>query len=213
MKANAFVGTAAAALLALGLANSARGDESSPTGAYVGVSAGHALFSYLEDLSDSCNDSGLCSQDDDALMYTAYAGFEFSRHFAVEAGWIRHKALEQILRGDFPCVPFNGQSVTDPRKEESVSTVYGAAVGRVPLDAGRVAPFVKLGAYYWKRKVTDQLGPCGKFTVDDEDVAPLVGAGADVALDGRWRMRGEWLYFGQTGGKAHAFLGGIAYRF
>ena len=210
MKANAFAGTAAAALLALGLATSARGDESSPTGAYVGVSAGYGLFSYLEDLSDRCNDSGLCSQDDGAPMYTAYVGFEFSRHFAVEAGWIGHQALEALHEGLF--CSLDGGSVTNWRGKHSVSTIYGAAVGRMPLDAGRVAPFVKLGAYYWKRKDKSQWGPC-RYTDDDEDVAPLVGAGADFALDGRWRVRGEWLYFGQTGGKAHAFLGGIAYRF
>ena len=209
MKANAFIGTAAAALLALGLATSARGDESSPTGAYVGVSAGHALFSYLEDASDICNDSGLCSQDDAALMYAAYIGFEFSRHFAVEAGWIGHRALKGVWYNGI--CPLDG-SVTDRRSEHSVRTFYGAAVGRVPLDAGKVAPFVKLGAYQWRRKDKTQWGPCER-TYDKKDIAPLVGAGADVAWNERWRVRGEWLYFGQTGGKAHAFLGGIAYRF
>lgn len=211
MRTNAFAGTAAAALLALGLANSARGDESSPTGAYVGVSAGHALFSYLEDRSNSCNDSGLCSQDAAAPMYTAYVGFEFSRHFAVEAGWIGHRALEGVAyrnpNPNFPCLLSANQ-----RSKHSVSTIYGAAVGRMPVDAGRVAPFVKLGAYRYRAK-TKHSGPCLNATASDEDIAPLVGAGADAALDGRWRMRGEWLYFGKTGGKAHAFLGGIAYRF
>ena len=113
--------------------------------------------------------------------------------------------------GDVPCFPPDGRFATDPRSKHSVSAFYGAAVGRVPLDAGRVAPFVKLGAYYWKRKTKYQGEPCDGSVVDDEDVAPLVGVGADVAWNERWRMHGEWL--GQTGGKAHAFLGGIAYRF
>ena len=86
---------AAVILLGFGLASGAAAEDGPPTAAYAGVSADHALFSYLEDFI--CQTSGACSQEDDALMYAAYMGFEFSRRFAVEAGWIRHRALEAVV--------------------------------------------------------------------------------------------------------------------
>ena len=198
----------AAVLLGLGLANGAAA-QWMPAGAYVGVSAGHALFRYLKDDSNLCAASGACSQDDDAFMYSAWAGFEFSPRFAVEAGWIGHQTIEGVAYGTLPCSPSRpGASVTNPRSEHSVPSIYGVAVGRLPLDEGAFTPFAKLGAYYWRARTKHSCG-----TWDGEEIAPLVGAGVDVALDGRWRLRGEWLYFTQGGGRAQAFLGGIGYKF
>lgn len=155
---------------------------------------------YLEDFIRQA--SGACSQEDDALMYAA--GFEFSRRFAVEAGWIRHRALEAVVT--FPAfLPTAGS-----RPIREASTRCRPSMAR-PWDGCRWTGGALRQAGRVLLEAEDQGEPCDGSVVDDEDVAPLVGVGADVAWNERWRMRGEWL--GQTGGKAHAFLGGIAYRF
>ena len=211
MKACRLTGAVAALLAGFGLAGAACADER----VYIGGSVGHGMFSHLEDAADACEDSGVCSAEDDALTYSVYGGFRFSPHFSVEAGWVGHETLESVRYGTFSCSPPNGRSVTNPRTEDSSWSVYGAAVGRLPMAAPleRITPFVKAGVYYWKRKLDFRGGPCGDFAaVREEDFAPLAGAGIDVALTGRTSLRLEWTWFTEGDG-VHAFLGGLNFRF
>lgn len=198
---------AAAALLGLGLANGATAEEDPPTGAYVGVSLGHGVFEYLEGRSDFCRESGLCYIDDRTLAYSVYGGYELSPRFAVEAGYNGHRKLGHVLFGEYLCP--DGRSVTDLREGTSTYSIHGAAVGRLPLDAGRFTPFAKLGAYWWKAKTVYSCGG----TANNDDVAPLVGMGVDIAVHGRWRLRGEWTWFTESDGDVHASFAGINYRF
>ena len=211
MKACKFTGAVAAALLGFGLAGAAHGgegDEGLPKGVYVGASIGHGIFKFWDDETDRCAASGLCRTDNNGTMYSVYGGFELSPHVAIEVGWIGHEALE---------IEYNPGSCRDGstfHREVSVSSIYAVAVGRPPMDTGRIRPFGKAGVYRWKAE-DETTCSSGDFaaTGKDDDAALLVGAGADIELTERTSLRAEWLYFAESGGKAHAFLGGLNFRF
>ena len=211
MKTCKFTGAVAATLLGLGLAGAAHGDEGGeglPKGVYVGGSIGHGIFKFWGDEADFCATSGACRTDDKETMYSMYGGFELSPHVAIEVGWIGHEAL--VIEYD----PGSCRDGSAFRREVSVSSIYAAAVGRPPIDTGRIRPFGKAGVYRWKAE-DERRCSSGDFatTGKDDDAALLLGAGADVELTERTSLRAEWLYFAESGGKAHAFLGGLNFRF
>ena len=209
MKTDRFTGAVAAALLGFGLAGAAHGGEGLPKGVYVGASIGHGIFKFWDDETDFCAASGgACRTDNNETMYSVYRGYELSPHVAIEVGWIGHQALE---------IEYNPGSCLDGsalRREVSVSSIYAVAVGRPPVDTGRIRPFGKAGVYRWKAE-DETTCSSGVFaaTGKDDDAALLVGAGADVELTERTSLRAEWLYFTESDGKAHAFLGGLNFRF
>ena len=208
MKACKFTGALVATLLGFGLAGAAHGDEGGeglPKGVYVGGSIGHGIFKFWGDEADFCATSGACRTDVKETMYSMYGGYELSPHLAIEVGWIGHEAL--VIEGS--CL--DGSAF---RREVSVSSIYAAAVGRPPIDTGRIRPFGKAGVYRWKAE-DERRCSSGDFatTGKDDDAALLLGAGADVELTERTSLRAEWLYFAESGGKAHAFLGGLNFRF
>ena len=208
MKACKFTGALAATLLGLGLAGAAHGGEGGeglPKGVYVGASIGHGIFKIWDDDVDFCAASGgICRTGNEEIVYSVYGGFELSPHVAIEAGWVGHEALE---------VGYNRtcQDGSALRRELSAWSVYAAAVGRLPVDTGRIRPFGKAGMYWWKSEFEDTV--CGVVTTTkDDDPAPLVGAGVDVELTERTSLRGEWIWFTESDG-VHAFLGGLNFRF
>ena len=205
MKTGKFAGAAAAALLAVALAGAAHGDEGLPKGLYVGASVGHGIFKFWSDDVDFCKRTGVCRTDDDEIVYSVYGGFELSPRVAIEAGYIGHEALEVEFD------PGSCRGGNAWRREFSSQTVYAAAVGRLPMDTGRIRPFGKAGAYWWK---SEDETACGSdaVTTKDDDAAPLVGAGVDIELTERTRLRAEWGWFTEDDG-VHAFLGGLNFRF
>ena len=208
MKTDRFTGAVAAALLGFGLAGAAHGGEGLPKGVYVGASIGHGIFKFWDDEVDFCAASGgRCRTGNEETVYSVYGGFELSPHVAIEAGWVGHEALEIGFRD--PCS--DGSAL---RRELSAWSVYAAAVGRPPVDTGRIRPFGKAGVYRWKAE-DETTCSSGVFaaTGKDDDAALLVGVGADVELTERTSLRAEWLYFTESDGKAHAFLGGLNFRF
>ncbi len=207
MEMGRFAGAAAAALLGIALTGAAQGGEGPSKGVYVGVSAGHGLFKFRSDEVDDCARSGVCRADDEEIAYSVYGGFEFSPHVAVEVGVVGHEALE---------IEYDPGSCRDGsalRNEFSAWSVYAAAIGRPPIDFGRIRPFGKAGLYWWRSEDEWTCGS-GAFasTQDDDDAAPLLGAGADVELTGRTSLRAEWVWFTEDKG-VHAFLGGLNVRF
>ena len=206
-KTGRFAGAAAAALLAVALAGAAHGDEGLPKGAYVGASIGHGIFKFWSDDVDACEETGVCRTDDDGIVYSVYGGFELSPRVAVEAGYIGHEALKTEWD------PGSCRDGSALRREFSSQSVYAAAVGRLPMDTGRIRPFGKAGAYWWKSEDEFACGS-GAFanTTRDDDAAPLVGAGVDVELTERTSLRAEWTWFTEDDG-VHAFLGGLNFRF
>ncbi len=205
-KTGRFAGAAAAALLAVALAGAAHGDEGLPKGAYVGASIGHGIFKFWSDDVDRCERAGFCRTDDDGIVYSVYGGFELSPRVAIEAGWAGHEALKVEFTPRCP----DGSAL---RREFSSQSVYAAAVGRLPMDTEWIRPFGKAGAYWWKSE--EEVAGCGPGafrTTKDDDAAPLVGAGLDVELTERTRLRAEWTWFAEGDG-VHAFLGGLNFRF
>ena len=208
MKTDRFTGAVAAALLGFGLAGTVHGDEGLPKGVYVGASIGHGIFKFWDDEVDFCAASGgRCRTGNEETVYSVYGGFELSPHVAIEAGWVGHEALEIEY---IPGTCLDGSAL---RRELSAWSVYAAAVGRPPVDTGRIRPFGKAGMYWWKSE--DEL-TCGSGafseTAKDDDPALLVGAGVDVELTERTSLRGEWIWFTESDG-VHAFLGGLNFRF
>ena len=206
METGRFAGAAAAALLGIALAGAARGGEGPSKGVYVGASVGHGLFKFWSDDVDDCERTGFCRTDDEEIVYSVYGGFEFSPHVAVEVGYTGHQALESEYDPG-SCV--DGSAL---RREFSAWSVYAAAIGRPPIDMGRIRPFGKAGLYWW-RSEEELACDSGAFAVAaDDDAAPLVGAGADVELTGRTSLRAEWVWLTENKG-VHAFLGGVNFRF
>ena len=204
MKTGKFAGVVAAALLGIALAGAAHGAEDRPKGLYLGVSLGHGIFKFWSDDVDRCRRTGLCRTDDEEIVYSVYGGFEFSPHVAVEAGYVGHEALKT----EGTCTD---RSVY--RREFSAWSVYAAAIGRPPIDTGRIRPFGKAGLYWWRSEdeYTCSSGSFA-FTANDDDAAALLGVGADVELTGRTSLRAEWVWFTEDDG-VHAFLGGLNVRF
>ena len=205
MKTVGFTGAAAAALLAVALAGAAHGDEGLPKGLYVGASVGHGIFKFWSDdvEVEFCERTDGCSTDDEEIVYSVYGGFELSPRVAVEAGYTRHEALE--IKGSCP-------DRSAYRREFSAWSVYAAAVGRPPVDIGRIRPYGKAGAYWWKSEDERACGSGAFPTIKDDDAALLVGAGIDVELTERTSLRTEWTWFTESDG-VHALLGGLNFRF
>ena len=211
MRMGKLAGAAAATLLAAALAGAAHGDEGLPKGIYVGASIGHGIFKFWEDNVDRCETAGTCRTDDNGLVYSVYAGYEFSPYIAIEAGWTSFEALE---------IKFNAGSCTDgstAHRELSIWSVYAAAVGRPPIDTGRFRPFGKAGMYRWKSEDKSTCSSGGfNSKVKKDGVKPLVGAGVDVELTERVGLRAEWVWFTAQRRRnrgTHAFLGGLNFKF
>ena len=209
MKACKFTGALAATLLGFGLAGAAHGGEGGeglPKGVYAGASIGHGIFKIWDSETDRCAASdGFCRTGNKEIVYSVYGGFELSPHVAIEAGWVGHEALEVGFRD--PC-----RDGSAWRRELSAWSVYAAAVGRLPVDTGRIRPFGKAGMYWWKSEDETTCGSSVVSATKDDDPAPLVGAGVDVELTERTSLRGEWIWFTESDG-VHAFLGGLNFRF
>ena len=213
MRMGKLAGAAAATLLAATLAGAAHGDEGLPKGIYVGASIGYGIFKFWEDTVDAYVDayprSDVRSTDDNGLIYSVYAGYEFSPYIAIEAGYVSHEAPE---------VEFNVGFCRDGsilyHREVSTWSVYAAAVGRPPIDTGRFRPFGKAGMYRWRSELKDTCS-VRDFKTKDDDVKPFVGAGVDVELTERVGLRAEWAWFTERrkDGGTHAFLGGLNYKF
>ena len=205
MRMGKLAGAVAATLLgAAPLAGAAHGDEGLPKGIYVGASIGHGIFKFWDDDVDRCTIDN-CRTANNELVYSVYAGFEFSPYIAIEAGWTSHEALEVN-----PLICRDGTTL---HLEVSSWSVYAAAVGRPPIDTGRFRPFGKAGMYRW---TSDEKFTCSSGIVEtdtDNDVKPLVGAGVDVELTERVGLRAEWSWFTETQGGTHAFLGGLNFKF
>ena len=201
MEMGKFAGTAAATLLAVALAGPAYGGEGLPKGGYVGASVGYGIFKFWSDEVDDCATSGNCRTDDDEIVYSVYGGFEFSPYVAIEAGYAGHKALK-VEFIDFPSCS----------RELSTQSVYVAAVGRPPIDTGRVRPFGKAGIYWWKSEDESACGSGVANTFKDDDMEPLVGAGVDIEVTERTSLRAEWVWFTESDG-VHAFLYGLNFKF
>ena len=210
MRMGKLAGAVAATLLgAAPLAGAAHGDEGLPKGIYVGASIGHGIFKFWDDEVDRCATDGSCRTANNGLVYSVYAGFEFSPYIAIEAGWTSHEALE--VKYNYNAVLCQDRSAAHGG-ELSAWSVYAAAVGRPPIDTGRFRPFGKAGMYRWtsEGKITCSSGV---YKTRDDDVKPLVGAGVDVELTERVGLRAEWSWFTESRGGTHAFLGGLNFKF
>lgn len=173
----------AAAALAILIATPAWSQDA---GFYLGASIGRSKA------KDTCDDSGAFSCDDTDTAWKIFAGYQFNRHLAVEAGYT-----------DLGEVTLSAASGTSSvRGTIELSAFELMAVGSFPV-ADRFSLYGKLGLYRAETEQKLQV-TLGTLTVSDnktEKNADLTFAfGARFDITRNLGVRAEWQRYLDVGG-------------
>ena len=173
----------AAAALAILIATPAWSQDA---GFYLGASIGQSKA------KDTCDDSGAFSCDDTDTAWKIFAGYQFNRHLAVEAGYT-----------DLGEVSLSAASATSSvRGTIELSAFELMAVGSFPV-ADRFSLYGKLGLYRAETEQKLQV-TLGTLTVSDnktEKNADLTFAfGARFDITRNLGVRAEWQRYLDVGG-------------
>jgi len=175
--------TIATAALAMLIATPAWSQDA---GFYLGASIGQSKA------KDTCDDSGAISCDDTDTAWKIFAGYQFNRHFAVEAGYT-----------DLGEVSLSAASGTSSvRGTIGLSAFELMAVGSFPV-ADRFSLYGKLGLYRAETEQKLQV-TLGTLTVSDNkteknaDLTFAFGARFDVTRN--LGIRAEWQRYLNVGG-------------
>ncbi|HEX6156074.1 MAG TPA: outer membrane beta-barrel protein [Burkholderiales bacterium] len=173
----------AAAALAILIATPAWSQDA---GFYLGASIGQSKA------KDTCDDSGAFSCDDTDTAWKIFAGYQFNRHFAVEAGYT-----------DLGEVSLSAASATSSvRGTIELSAFELMAVGSFPV-VDRFSLYGKLGLYRAETEQKLQV-TLGSLTVSDnktEKNADLTFAfGARFDITRNLGVRAEWQRYLDVGG-------------
>ncbi len=132
----------------------------------------------LDDSFDGLSDS------DDSTAFRLGAGWKFSDHFALEAGYQDFGDFEYTL--DIPNEP--GQS--SGSAELSADGFTFGAIGYLPLN-DKFSLYGRAGMYFWDGDAeineVSQAAP--------EDTNPYVGLGLSYAISERVFLTGDWSHF------------------
>ena len=115
----------------------------------------------------------------------AFAGFQFNPKLYLEGFYadIDTTARRSRFDSNLYTQSLSGAALRD----SAFSTVASASLVNSPLDQGVFRPFTRLGLHYY-----DLKGHDGKTLRGD---SLLFGAGADLDLTRRWKMRLEWEHY------------------
>lgn len=148
-------------LVAAVLATTAFGSQAQEkSGFYVGAGVGQSFV-----------DEG--AYDDEDTAFSAFAGYQFHRNFAVEAGYTDFGKTEPAGTG----------------ADLELSSGYVAAVGIVPFS-DKFSGYVKGGFQRWD---LDATIPGLTGTLDDSGTDPLYGAGLQYRFNDAFALRGEYV--------------------
>jgi OOP family OmpA-OmpF porin len=166
-------------------------------GWYVGASLGTSTsdYSVSDAQSNFSYDPGV-SVDNSDFGARVFGGFRFNRHLAAEFGVV-----------DLGVTRISGRIGGSASADElAAAGIYGAVVGRLPLEAGisllgKLGFGVIAGVYTCK-----QLCPFGDYSVSEVTTAPLLGIGAQFDFARRFAVRVEYEHFGRVefGGSRNA---------
>jgi len=181
---------------------------------YFGVSLGQSKFK--SELGACSGWSGIldpghsCSGDDKGSAWKLYAGYEFNRHIAAEAGYVRLGLQRETASGTISLSP---ESV---RRERDVRALTGALVGSFVITRS-FGVTARLGVAYWNERIsTSTSSMAGSQTTDG--VSPAYGIGLVFGLNRNTCIRFERERFSDVGDKAHSgdvnlVSVGIAHRY
>lgn len=172
MKLAVLAGAAALAVPAAGMAQT--GPES---GWYAGGSLGQASA------KDACSGVPGASCDDTDTAFRIFGGYQFNRHFAVEAGYVDLGAV-QATAGGF-------RATTESQAFDFV------AVGRLPVGE-RFAAYGKLGMYFANTDASSDFPGTTGQSKANHDLTYALGLQYD--FNRNLGIRGEWQRFQKVGG-------------
>lgn len=186
----------ALSLLIFGALLAASSAAIADTGWYLGASWGGTSFNHgVEDFSDGSLGGGRV--DDTDSGWKLYAGYQWTRHLALEAGYT-------ILDNDYDGETTLFNSVSDgsgPRFAQGgvgvdldePRSLFATAVGILPLGK-RTAFRAKAGVHSWETDLTI-FDSDGIREVGESGTEPIVGLGVVHGLSRRWALRAEWERF------------------
>ena len=131
-------------------------------GFYAGAGAGQSFV-----------DEG--AYDDEDTAFSAFGGYQFNRHFGIEAGYVDFGKLEPNGAGS----------------ELEANSAYLTAVGTVPFT-DRFSAYAKAGFQRWDLD-TPIAGVTG--TPDDSGSDPTYGVGLQYSFNDAVALRGEYSRF------------------
>ncbi len=185
------IGVAALAVSTVSMAGGpARADvnyNSNPAGFYVGGNIGYGET----DLDSSIKDD----LDTSSFVWGADVGYQFNRYFALEGGYIQ-----------LPRVKVKGIDV-----KMTPSVVYLAVKGIYPVSS-KFDIFGKIGA----GRTNERIHVAGEsFDVDNHELVPLMGVGADINVTPHFAITTQALATFETSGFPTTYIGtvGLAYKF
>ncbi|HJV00912.1 MAG TPA: outer membrane beta-barrel protein [Burkholderiaceae bacterium] len=187
MKHSIIIATIAAALAA---PLAAQADN-----AYVGVNVGRA--------EQKMDVEGVGSEKDSSTGFKLYGGYDYSKNFGVEAGYVDFRKVEKSALG------YGASS-----KPESI---YLAATGTLPLN-DQFSLFGKLGVAFNHTEVK-AWEPGFSDSTTKNQTSPMIGIGASFALDKKISFVAEYENFGKVakeGGdsvKADMLSVGVRFKF
>lgn len=162
------------------------------TGAYLGASVGVAESgldnaSFANVLTSELGATGVvASVDNEDTAWKLYGGYKFSRHLAVEAGYVN--LGEQTGSATFVTPAGSPASyVVD------LDAFQLAVVGSFPISEA-FSVFGKVGAYFWRTESRIGIGG-GTLTEDNDGNDLYFGLGASVRVTDGVKLRAEWERF------------------
>lgn len=181
-------GTLAILLISLGIGGPVAATE---TGIFLGGSVGYVLH---DENADSVNAAmvaagltGNSDVDEGALGWKAYFGYNFTRYFGLEAGYVDLGEAD----GDFTVVaPVAGGGTL----ETDLSGYTLSAVIRYPFTE-QLGTFAKIGGFFWDTDGRARVTAGGTTVVlnDDESGNDLTfGVGMKYAVSEHVAVRADW---------------------
>lgn len=146
---------------------------------------------------------GAIGQTSSEMGYKLFGGYDFFRHFAVEAGY----------------VDVGGASVetTFPIQSSATTEAKGfavEAVGLLPLgQRERFNVFAKYGFYLWDATVTASIDGFGSMSASDDGTDPTYGLGVGWWVIERGQLRFELDRYAVDTMDVDTYLFGFAYSF
>lgn len=166
-------------------------------GAYVGVNVGRSEQKLSIDTQGSAKDN--------ATAYKLYGGYDVTKNFGVEAGYIDFGKASVV------------DSVGDTLSSK-LTSFYVAATGTLPLSE-QFSLFAKLGVSFNRTKADVQLSGVTSRLGSENRTTPLLGIGAAYNFSKNLALVAEYENFGKVikeegyNLKADLFSVGLRYKF